>query len=559
MPFVPALGQSDFRALREGGASYVDKTASISQLLADPTQVVLFPRPRRFGKTLFLSALAYFLERGNEDLTPIFQDLAVWNDPVARAHFQQHPLLFLTFKDVKHRSHKDAMDGIRLEVRALYGKYRDLLVSGALHADEARDFERMLNGEATDTELSRSLKLLSDILARRHGRKVIILIDEYDTPIQSGYLNGFFDEVALFFRNFFSAALKDNTSLFRAVLTGVLRVSRENLFSGLNNVYVRSLLDEAYATTFGFTEPEVAAILPPERLDEVRAWYDGYLFGGQVIYNPWSILSYIKTGQLRPHWVNTSANDLLQDLLTRRGLGLSAETEALLRGEPVEAILDESIVLRDLDHQPEALWSFLLFSGYLKPVALRDEPGEIVASLAIPNLEVRVAFRSLFRSWLRRGLAERRYMHDLVTALLGGDARTLEALLERLLLTVMSYQDPAGREPEKLYHGFVLGLLVQLESDYEVRSNRESGYGRADVLVRPRSPGRPGVVLELKVPQRDETPEQALAAAAQQVRARRYAAELVAAGASPVHELAVVFDGKRAWVRQVDDALGGGG
>jgi hypothetical protein len=435
----------------------------------------------------------------------------------------------------------------------------------------------MLLGEITEEDCRRSLRELSDYLARHHGRRVVILIDEYDTPIQSGYLNGFFDEVTLFFRNFFSAALKDNPSLFKGVLTGVLRVARENLFSGLNNIIVSSILhDRRYATSFGFTEAEVAGVLDrarpdgapaeqaaalpahaPPRLDEIRAWYDGYLFGGEVIYNPWSILNYVATGALRPYWVNTASPDLLQDLIARRGLGLSSETEALLRGEPVEARIDENIVLRDLDQQPEALWSFLLFSGYLTPRSVREELGEIIASLAIPNLEVRLAFRDLFRSWLRRGLPERRHAEGLLRALLEGDAPSLEALLERLLVTVMSYQDPAGREPEKLYHGFILGLLVQLEGEYDVRSNRESGLGRADVLVRPRAPGHPGVVLELKVPQRGETPEQALLAAARQVRDRRYAAELVAAGAAPVHELVAVFDGKRAWVRPVDEALSG--
>ncbi|WP_438035481.1 AAA family ATPase [Sorangium sp. So ce204] len=577
MPFIPALGQSDFRELRRAGAGYVDKTPFLGQLLADPAQVVLFPRPRRFGKTLNLSTLAYFLEKRDEDLSPLFQDLAVWNDPAAREHFQRYPVLFLTFKDIKTLSYETTLDAIRTEVQRLYSQHQHLLKSDALRPDERRHYEHMLLGEISEEDCRGSLRELSDYLARHHGQKVAILIDEYDTPIQSGYLNGFFDEVTLFFRNFFSAALKDNPSLFKGALTGVLRVARENLFSGLNNVIVSSILsDRRYATSFGFTEAEVASVLAQARpdgasaaqpaplpdptlprLEEVRAWYNGYRFGGEVIYNPWSILNCVASGALRPYWVNTASTELLQHLIARRGLGLSSETEALLRGEPVEARIDENIVLRDLDQQPEALWSFLLFSGYLTATAVREELGEVTASLAIPNLEVRVAYRDLFRSWLRRGLPERRHAEALLRALLGGDAPSLEALLERLLVTVMSYQDPAGREPEKLYHGFILGLLVQLEGDYDVRSNRESGLGRADLLVRPRAPGRPGVVLELKVPQRGETPEQALLAAARQVRDRRYAVELVAAGAAPVHELAAVFDGKRAWVKLVDEVLSG--
>ena len=555
MSFFPALGQSNFRALREAGAGYVDKTRFIAEILADPTQVLLFPRPRRFGKTLLLSALDHFLAMRGEDLSHLFQDLAVWSDTAALEHFQRYPVIFLTFKDVKALSYEGTVDAIRLLMRELYQQHRELLESGMLHAEEVDAFERMLRGDASEAELSRSVKVLSELLARRHGRKVVILIDEYDTPIQSGYLRGFFDQVTTFFRNLLSAALKDNPALYKGVLTGVLRVSRESLFSGLNNVVVCSLLSEQYAAAFGFTEAEVAALVAPERLGELRAWYNGYLFGGEVIYNPWSILSYLKIGKIEPYWINTGSNELLLNLLAQRGMGLSVESEALLRGEAVEARVDENIVLRDLDLQPESIWSFLLFSGYLRPSALREEDGELIGSLVIPNREVRVAYRDLFRGWLRRGLSERRHVEELISALLSGDAGTLEALLERLLLTVMSYQDPAGREPEKLYHGFILGLFVQLEGDYDVRSNRESGYGRADVLLRPRASGRPGVVLELKVPQRGETPEQALVAAARQVRARRYAAELVAAGASPVHELCAVFDGKRAWVQSVDEAL----
>lgn len=556
MGFIPAIGQSDFRMFREAGFGYVDKTDFIRQILEDASPVLLFPRPRRFGKTINLSALGYFLRKTDDDLSHLFRGLAVTRDEKAMSHFQKYPTIFLSFKDVKARTFADALAGIQTRIVEAFREHRSLLDSGALDETMALVFRRMLSGAPSKQELQDSLWMLSRALFEHHKARVVILIDEYDTPIQSGYMHGFFDEVVLFFRNFFSAALKDNTALFKGVLSGVLRVSKENMFSGLNNIKVHSILSARYATSFGFTEEEVAAIVDPARLDDVRAWYDGYLFGGQVIYNPWSILNYIAEGLFEPYWVNTGSSELIETLATRRGLGLSARSLALLRGEAIEVSIDDNIVLRDIDRSDDALYNFLLFSGYLKLVDVRRSMGEITADVAIPNLEVRLVYRSMFRSWLYSAVPARSFLDDLVEALFQGDAPTVEALLEQLFLRVLSFQDGAGREPEKLYHGFVLGLLVHLESDYDIRSNRESGYGRADVLIRPRVAGRPGVVMEFKVPSVGESPEQALVRAAEQVRDRKYATELAAVGAAPVHEYAMVFDGKRAWVRRVADVLG---
>ncbi|HSN99306.1 MAG TPA: AAA family ATPase [Candidatus Nanopelagicales bacterium] len=571
MPFRPALGISDFRALREEGAGYIDKTRFIAQVLAEPTEVLLFPRPRRFGKTLNLSTMRYFLEKRPEDLSPLFEDLAIWRDPAARAHFQRYPVIFVSFKDVRSSTWESTFRFIQLVLQDLCRDHRDALASGLLPPDEQRDFDQILAGTATEEQCALSLRRLSALLHRVHGEKAVLLIDEYDTPIHAGFQHGFLDPVVQFFRGFFSAALKDNTALFRGVLTGILRVSRESLFSGLNNVIVHSILRPepatsiGFATSFGFTEAEVRAITEadahPGLLDELRAWYDGYLFGGETIYNPWSILNYIyHHRQLGSYWVNTSSNDLIYDLVVQRGLGLSGDMERLLTGGTIDTRIDESLVFRDLTQRSDSLWSFLLFTGYLKPVALRATDTGLEASLAVPNREVMHAFRDVFALWMERGLNDRERIDALLRSLLRGDAEELEARLEQLLLTAMSFHDAAGRDPEKLYHGFILGLLVQLEGRYEVRSNRESGFGRADVLVRPRQPGQPGVVLELKVPRHrgGETPEQALVAAAKQVRDRRYAEDLRAAGADPVHELVAVFDGKRAWVKTVDDALAEG-
>ncbi len=553
--FVAGIGQSDFRVFRESGFDYVDKTFFVSDVLADPSLVLLFPRPRRFGKTLNLSTIGHFLRKTNEDLSSLFEGLKVTESPKAMAHFQKHPVIFVTFKDVKANSFAAALTGIRDQIVSAYHEHRGLLDENKLDPTRAWQFQRVLSGEIADDELPYSFQWLSKALYEHHGQRVVILIDEYDTPVQSGYMNGYFDDIVSFFRNFFSACLKDNNALFKSVLTGILRVSKENMFSGLNHIVVRSIIEQPYNTAFGFTEQEVAAIVEPEKLEEVRAWYNGYTFGGQVIYNPWSILNYINEGLLKPYWVNTASTDLIETLALKYGLGLSEMSEALLSGGTIDMPIDSNIVLRNVDQSPDAFWNFLLFSGYLKVVELKLEMGRYYAKLAIPNREVNIVYQDLFRDWLHKADPRWSCTDALVKALLAGDASEAEENLETILLRAMSFQDPAGAEPEKLYHGFILGLLVHLENHYEVRSNREAGDGRADVLIRPKKQGLAGVVIEFKVKRRTKSVNETLLQAAEQVREKRYAEELTALGATAVHEYAMVFDGKKAAVKRVDELL----
>ncbi len=500
--------------------------------------------------------LGYFLGKSKQDLSHIFEGLAVTRDEHAMKHFQKYPVITVSFKDVKATSLAGTMAGIREQITKAYEEHRHLLDDGHLDATKARQFHRILMNEVTDHELPYAFDWLSQALYDHHGERVVILIDEYDTPVQSGYMYEFFDDVVLFFRNFFSACLKDNRALFKGVLTGILRVSKENMFSGLNHIMVHSIIDETYSTAFGFTEEEVAAIIDPAHLEEVRSWYDGYTFGGHVIYNPWSILHYVKQGLLKPYWVNSGSSDLIEHLAVKQGLGLTDKSEALLRGETIDLQIDSNIVLRDIDKTDDALWNFLLFSGYLKTVQLDLVVGRYYGKLAVPNEEVKIVYQDMFRNWLYKSVPSRAYIDGLVKALFSGDAPIVQRLLGQVLSTAMSYQDPAGKDPEKLYHGFILGMLVHLESEYEVRSNRESGFGRADVLMRPKKAGKPGVVLELKVRYEGESIEGVLKDAATQVRDRKYATELLAAGATPVYEYAMVFDGKQAWVKRVEDLLG---
>ncbi len=578
-PGLP-IGISDFRELREPGIFYVDKTDFITQVLAAPKAVVLVPRPRRFGKTVNLSTVRYFVEKSQEDRSALFEGLAVWSSATAREHYQRYPVISLTFKDIKARKFEDALAAIRGEIRHVYEEHAYLLEKGALSPQQTRRFEQILAAEGPKSLYTGSLRELSGLLERHHGERVFILIDEYDTPIHA--IQEGDDELDLleFLRAFLSGGLKDNRHLAKGLLTGILRVAKESLFSGLNNLVVYSLLLPECAKSFGFTTAEVrdlAARAGAEaQLSDLESWYNGYRFGGEVIYNPWSVLNFLASEDkvLRPYWVQTSSDDLLRRVIFRHGLGRSGEMDTLLNGGEIQKRVDDRVALRDLGQSPEAVWSFLLFTGYLKATNVRQEDDETVASLSIPNREVQIAYRTLFRSWLEQRLGGASQVEDLLRAVLSGDGEAMERLLGRLLQS-LSVHDVAGRRatkkrgegtkrradseegaeivllPEQIYHVFVVSLLLGLQPRFEVRSNRESGGGRYDVMILPRTPGQPGVVLELKVLRRGkrETVKGAMATALRQIRERDYAAELRACGAEPIHEIGVVFDGKQVHVQ----------
>lgn len=595
-PRLP-IGISDFLKLREPGVIYVDKTDFVTQVLASRREVVLVPRPRRFGKTVNLSTVRYFVEKAAEDRSALFEGLAVWGSAEARAHFQRYPVIWMTFKDVKARAFDEAYASIQAEVRRAYEQHTYLLDAGAIRPEQAARFEQILRGEGPESLYADSLRELSALLAPHHGERVFILIDEYDSPIHAAGAPG--DELRMldFFRAFLSGGLKDNTHLQKGVLTGILRIAKESLFSGLNNPAVYSLLRPECAACFGFTEAEVKDLAErtgaAEHMAELESWYDGYRFGGEVIYNPWSIVNFLDSEDkvFRPYWVNTSSDELLRKVILAHGLGQEGEMETLIQGGKVRKRVNDRVALRDLDASSDAVWSFLLFTGYLKAEDVRQEDTDTMATLSIPNREVLSVYRTIFRTWLEQRLGGSRDVQDLLAAILAGDAEGCERLFG-VLLQSLSIHDLAPRRvpaaaavrrskaggrkatqgakapatpaleggfdpdaevawtPEQIYHVFVVSLLLHLQPRYSVRSNRESGGGRYDVMLLPRTLGQPGVVLELKVVHRKrrETMKGALTAALRQVRERDYAAELRACGASPIHEMAIVFDGKRVRV-----------
>ncbi|MCX4245058.1 AAA family ATPase [Paraliomyxa miuraensis] len=555
---LPGPGPSDFRQLREEGRFYVDKTAWIAELLHRPEQVVLLPRPRRFGKTLNLSALRYFIERSEEERRSLFEGLAIASaGPEVLEHQARHPVVALNLKDVGLPDLAGSIEALQGRIAEVCGAHRSLLDSAALSPEDHASFGRLLQGTASRAELRTSLQRLTRWLHAHHGERCVLLIDEYDAPIEAGFAHGYYDQIVDVLRGVLGGGLKDNPHLYRGVLTGVRRVAKESLFSGLNNVVVLSLLADPFRTSFGFTDQEVRTVLEAaghvEHLDEVRRWYNGYVFGGAVVYNPWSVLSFAATGRARPYWVAPSSDHLLRTLFLAGGIDLAREVPVLLAGQCLRRALDEHVVLPDLERNPTAIWSFLVFAGYLKAEVVEDSPKGVVADVSIPNLEVDGLWRELFVRWLGERMHGIGQVDAVARALLEGDASTMAALLGDLVRDVLSVHDTGTgpTAPERVYHAFVLGLLAHLEPEHRVRSERESGYGRSDVLIIPRRPGQPGVVLELKrvLEDRGESPDAALASALQQIEARDYAAELRAAGAEPVRKVAIAFAGKRVWVR----------
>ncbi len=553
------IGIDDFRKLREAGLEYVDKTSLICELITrSGVEVVLLPRPRRFGKTLNLSMVRCFFEKTDTDLSHLFKGLSIWQAGDAyRAHFQRYPVIHFNFKGSKGQTFEHCFATIREKIIDLYQEHRVVLDSGSLSDVDARRYREVLDGAAERWLLERALLDLSSYLHAHHGEKVLILIDEYDEPIHAGHTHGYLAEILNFMRSFLGAGLKSNAHLYKAVVTGILRVAKENLFSGLNNLGVYTLLARPFNTCFGFTEPEVVALLErngrSDMLPALRAWYNGYLFGGEVIYNPWSVCCFLEREEPRPraYWLSTSSNDLVRELLERYALELESVFEVLLAGGSIERQLDENVALAEVHRSEDALWSLLVLTGYLKAEEVPGDAMEgIVHRLSIPNREVREVYATTFRNWMKdRMEGHGGSLAELTTALLAGDAAAFEEQLQAFVSNLLSYHDPGKLHPERVYHGFVVGLLAVLEPGYQVRSNRESGQGRSDVLVRPSKPGKPGVVLELKVARAGKkTLEQALTEGLSQLQAQDYAAELRAAGASVVVGFAVAFDGKNVKV-----------
>ncbi len=553
------IGISDYKELISEGYYYVDKTDFIRQIIENGSKITLLPRPRRFGKTLNLSTLRYFFEKTEGNVyRPLFNGKSIeqWKD--FDKYQGKYPVILITLKDCKADTFEQFLSMLGQELQNEFLRHKYLLEDPRTEPAYIPAFKAIVEQQATEVQIQNSLAMLSTMLTTYWGTPPLVLLDEYDSPIHVAFDKGYYDRMIGFMRNFMSAVFKDNTDIFRGVITGILRVSKESIFSGLNNIAVFTLLDRPICSAFGFTQEETDRFLDDysqgEHKEDVKTWYDGYLFGDEVMYNPWSVLNYIMyNGVLAPYWVNTGSDVLLRHLLADGPLQIRDGVEALIQGYPVRSVINDKLAFPDLLAETVNIWSFMLFSGYLKasdPVLTSEDLLEY--TLQVPNREVRTVFFTIIRSWINKGPVKNDRLERMLQALRIGDIEYFEELLNDFLINSLSYYDTSGRDPEKVYQAFMLGLLAGM-SDYEVSSNREAGFGRYDIMLRPKNGQGQAIIMELKRLRPKETVEQALASALQQIENKQYAATLCAAGFADILKMAITFDGKRVWIKTVDE------
>lgn len=555
------VGKSDFEKVVSENFYYIDKTLFVAELIERGAEVTLFPRPRRFGKTLNMTMLKAFFEKTEQSKQYLFDGLAVSKLPEIMKHQGQYPVIFMSLKDVKFETWDRCYAELIKIISNEFRRHSYLLNSTVLDDSQKRQFNAVIEGAASLNAYSGALQDLSRYLHDYHQKRVIILIDEYDTVVHEAYLKGFYDPAIEFMRAFLSGGFKDNYYLARGVITGILRIAKESIFSGLNNLLVCSFFRDEYADKFGLTEREVAQLLADydyaEQIDAVRNWYNGYAFGAARLYNPWSIIN-LAANQCRfeHYWINPGQDKLIQEMVQGSTIDDQHDFEQLIAGYAVPQVVDDTIVFSDLGVVTTAFWSFLLCTGYLTFRNQYFAEGERHVELVIPNKEICGLFKTTVRRWFARSPQVARQYLAMLKSLVAGNTTEFKTIFETFAQQSLSMFDVKGPQPENFYHALVLGMLVSLLETHEIKSNRESGFGRYDVMIIPKDPQKPGIIIEFKTVDNrsSDTLETAAAKALAQIKDKKYAAELHARGIMHIIELAIVFQGKQVLIQEQESA-----
>lgn len=544
------IGVSDFK-LATTGYYYVDKTLMIRDFLDKKPMVSLFTRPRRFGKTLNMDMLRVFFEKTNEDTSVYFKDKQIWQcGDYYTKHQGQYPVIFLTFKDVKSMTWEETFQKIRRLISLEFIRHNELETSSVLTAYEKEQYHLLAGDSGDEVDCQMGLQLLSLLLHKHYGRECIIIIDEYDTPIQQGHTCNFYPEIVNFMRNFFSGGLKDNPHLAFGFLTGILRVAKESIFSGMNNLKTYSILDDGYSSYFGFTEKEVKDMLryygKDDKYNELSEWYDGYRFGNTEIFNPWSVINYISDNCFpKAFWQSTGSNEIIGEIIQAATPEITKDLYKLLCGEKIAAYIDTGVIYPEVQNNPYSIYSFLLVAGYLKVANIYPQSdGNFMCDVAIPNKEITFVYeKEVLNRTNQNSLAI-----SISQAIFSKDTQKLQALLEDFMVKSISSIDGAN---EGFYHGMMLGLCAILGNRYKIRSNRESGLGRFDIQLMPLAKGMPGFIFEFKHTKDEHTDLSALAdSALQQIETKKYDTELRDNGVNSIIRIGIAFRGKSAVVRR---------
>ena len=558
-----SLGAQDFAYIRENDCFFVDKTDFIREWWENKDAVTLITRPRRFGKTLNLSMMECFFSVAYKNRSDLFKGLSIWKKEEYRKLQGTYPVIYMSFANIKGSTFQSAREGIIQSLVRLYGKYAHIR-NAEFMSQQDQEFFDSVRLEMSDTTAALAVSSLSDYLSRYYGKKVLIFLDEYDTPLQEAYVNGFWKELVDFMRGLFNATFKSNPFLERGLLTGITRVSKESIFSDLNNLTVVTTTSEKYSTQFGFTQDEVSYTLEEYGLEaqkeKVKYWYDGFSFGNQKeMYNPWSITCFLEERKFKPYWVNTSSNEMITALIQRGNAETKTIMEELLEGRELVTEIDEEIIFEQLGKKKNAIWSLLLASGYLKvdKVCMDEQTDRYIYYLSITNREVRMMFENMIRDWFSD---EDVPYNEFVRALLRDDVKEMNRYMNDISMATFSYFDVGNSQnyytsksdrPERFYHGFVLGLIVELKGRYHIFSNRESGYGRYDVMLEPVNDTDLAFVLEFKTREEGEqTLQDTVAAARKQIQDKQYTRELETRGIKPerIRCYGFAFQGKKVLI-----------